>query len=104
VIFNFHSYPGLIHRLTNGRPGQHHIHMRGYKEKGNIDTPLELAIRNQTDRFRLAIDAIDGIPRFSVTGSGVREALLNEQIACKNYAYEFGIDRPDITNWKWPYE
>ena len=104
VIFNFHSYPGLIHRLTYRRPGQHHIHVRGYKEKGNIDTPLELAIRNQTDRFSLAIDAIDRMPRFQVSGSGVREALLNEQIACKNHAYEFGIDRPDITDWKWPYE
>ena len=102
VIFNFHSYPGLIHRLTYRRPGQHHIHVRGYKEKGNIDTPLELAIRNQTDRFSLAIDAIDRMPRFCVTGSGAREALLNEQIACKNHAYEFGIDQPDITDWKWP--
>jgi len=103
VIFNFHSYPGLIHRLTYRRPGQQHIHVRGYKEKGNIDTPLELAIRNQTDRFSLAIDAIDRMPRFRVKGSGVREALLNEQIGCKNHAYEFGIDRPDITDWKWPY-
>jgi xylulose-5-phosphate/fructose-6-phosphate phosphoketolase len=104
VIFNFHSYAGLIHRLTYRRSGQHHIHVRGYKEKGNIDTPLELAIRNQTDRFSLAIDAIDRMPRFRVTASGVREALLNEQIACKNHAYEFGIDQPEITNWKWPYE
>jgi xylulose-5-phosphate/fructose-6-phosphate phosphoketolase len=104
VIFNFHSYAGLIHRLTYPRPGQHHIHVRGYKEKGNIDTPLELAIRNQTDRFSLPIDAIDRMHRFSVTGSSVRENLLNEQIACKNHAYEFGIDREDITNWKWPYE
>jgi xylulose-5-phosphate/fructose-6-phosphate phosphoketolase len=102
VVFNFHSYPWLIHRLTYRRPGQHNIHVRGYKEKGNINTPLELAIRNQTDRFSLAVDAIDRIPRFSETGSGVREALLNEQIACKNHAYEFGVDPPDITDWKWP--
>jgi xylulose-5-phosphate/fructose-6-phosphate phosphoketolase len=104
VIFNFHGYPSLIHRLTYRRTNHHNIHVRGYKEKGNIDTPLELAIRNQTDRFSLAIDAIDRMPRFSVTGSGVREALLNEQIAASNHAYEFGIDREDITNWKWPYE
>jgi xylulose-5-phosphate/fructose-6-phosphate phosphoketolase len=103
VVFNFHSYPWLIHRLTYRRPGQHHIHVRGYKEKGNINTPLELAIRNQTDRFSLAIDAIDRMPRFRVTGSGVREALLNEQIACENHAYEFGVDRPDVTNWQWPF-
>ena len=84
VIFNFHGYPWLIHRLTYRRPGQHNIHVRGYKEQGNINTPLELAIRNQTDRFSLAIDAIDRMPRFRVTGSGVREALLNQQIACKS--------------------
>jgi xylulose-5-phosphate/fructose-6-phosphate phosphoketolase len=103
VVFNFHSYPWLIHRLTYRRPGQHHIHVRGYKEQGNINTPLELAIRNQTDRYSLAIDAIDRIPRFAETGSTVREALLNEQIACMNHAYEFGVDRQDVTDWKWPF-
>jgi len=103
VVFNFHGYPWLIHRLTYRRPGQHNIHVRGYKEHGNIDTPLELAIRNQTDRFSLAIDAIDRMPRFCVTGSGAREALLNQQIACRNHAYEFGIDPPEITNWQWPF-
>ena len=64
VVFNFHGYPWLIHRLTYRRPGQHNIHVRGYKEQGNINTPLELAIRNQTDRFSLAIDAIDRMPAF----------------------------------------
>ena len=103
VIFNFHSYPWLIHRLTYRRPAQHHIHVRGYKEKGNIDTPLELAIRNQTDRFSLAIDAIDRIPRFRDTGSGVRETLLNLQFACKNHAYEYGVDPQEITDWQWPF-
>jgi xylulose-5-phosphate/fructose-6-phosphate phosphoketolase len=103
VIFNFHSYPWLIHRLTYSRPGQHNIHVRGYKEKGNINTPLELAIQNQTDRFSLAIDAIDRMPRFQVTGASAREALLNEQIAAKSHAHEFGIDPKDITDWQWPF-
>ena len=103
VVFNFHGYPWLIHRLTYRRPGQHNIHVRGYKEHGNINTPLELAIRNQTDRFSLAIDAIDRMQRFRVTGSSAREALLNQQIACRNHAYEFGIDPPEITNWQWPF-
>jgi xylulose-5-phosphate/fructose-6-phosphate phosphoketolase len=103
VIFNFHSYPWLIHRLTYRRPSQANIHVRGYKEQGNINTPLELAIRNQTDRFSLAIDAIDRMPRFRVTGSSVRESLRNQQIACQNYAYEFGLDRPEVTDWKWPF-
>jgi xylulose-5-phosphate/fructose-6-phosphate phosphoketolase len=103
VVFNFHSYPWLIHRLTYRRPGQHHIHVRGFKEQGNIDTPLELAIRNQTDRFSLAIDAIDRMPRYRVTGSSVREALLDQQIACKSHAYEFGVDPAHITSWQWPF-
>ncbi|HBZ69889.1 MAG TPA: phosphoketolase, partial [Deltaproteobacteria bacterium] len=90
-------------RLTYRRPGQHHIHVRGYKEKGNINTPLELAIRNQTDRFSLAIDAIDRMARFRITGASVREKLLNQQIACENYAYEFGVDRPEVTSWQWPF-
>ena len=83
VVFNFHGYPWLIHRLTYRRPAQHNIHVRGYKEHGNINTPLELAIRNQTDRFSLAIDAIDRVVRFRATGSSAREALLNQQIACR---------------------
>jgi len=77
--------------------------VRGYKEQGNINTPLELAIRNQADRFSLAIDAIDRMPRFRVTGAGAREALRNRQIACEQYAYEFGIDRPEDADWKWPF-
>jgi len=103
VIFNFHSYPWLVHRLTYRRPGQHNIHVRGYKEQGNINTPLELAIRNQTDRFSLVMDAIDRVPGFRVTGSSVREAMLNQQIACKNHAWEFGVDDPEISNWQWSY-
>ena len=102
VVFNFHGYPWLIHRLTYSRPGQGNLHVRGYKEQGNINTPLELAIRNQTDRFSLAIDAIDRMARFRVTGASVREALVNEQIACMEHAYEFGLDRPEISDWKWP--
>ena len=103
VVFNFHGYPWLIHRLTYRRSGQHNIHVRGYKEQGNINTPLELAIRNQTDRFSLAIDAIDRMPRFGATGASVREALVNQQIACEKYAYEFGVDSPEINDWKWPF-
>lgn len=103
VIFNFHSYPFLIHRLTYKRPGSVNLHVRGYKEKGNIDTPLELAIRNQTDRYSLAIDAIDRIPTLHNKASGVREKLLDEQIRMKTIAYENGIDPIEIREWRWPY-
>lgn len=104
IIFNFHSYPWMIHRLTYKRLGSHNLHVRGYKEKGNIDTPLELAIRNQTDRYSLAIDAIDRMPHLNNRGSGVREKLLNDQIAAKNIAYENGIDPEFIRAWRWPYK
>lgn len=103
IIFNFHSYPWLIHRLTYKRPGSHHIHVRGYKEKGNIDTPLELAIRNQTDRYSLAMDAIDRLPHLQNKGSMAREKLYEAQIKARNWAYENGIDPEDVRTWKWPY-
>jgi xylulose-5-phosphate/fructose-6-phosphate phosphoketolase len=103
VIFNFHSYAFLIHRLTYKRPGSVNLHVRGYKEKGNIDTPLELAIRNQTDRYSLAMDAIDRIPSLRNKAAGVREKLLNEQLSMKASAYENGIDPVEIREWRWPY-
>ncbi|CAI6334994.1 unnamed protein product [Periconia digitata] len=102
-IFNFHSYPWLIHRLTYRRKGQHNLHVKGYREKGNIDTPLELAIRNGADRFSLAIDAIDQIPHLGNKGTSAREALLNQQIKARNYSYHEGVDLEEMTNWVWPY-
>jgi xylulose-5-phosphate/fructose-6-phosphate phosphoketolase len=103
VIFNFHGYPWLVHRLAYRRKGSANIHVRGYKERGNINTPMELAINNQTDRFSLAIDAIDRTPRLQKIGAHAKERFRNQQIACRNHAYAFGIDLPEITGWKWPY-
>ncbi|RYP93197.1 hypothetical protein DL770_000672 [Monosporascus sp. CRB-9-2] len=102
IIFNFHSYPWLVHRLTYKRPGSHNIHVRGYKEKGNIDTPLELAIRNQTDRFSLAMDAIDRMPHLHNRAASAREKLRSQQQAASNEAYENGSDPEYLTDWKWP--
>ncbi|KAF4774773.1 phosphoketolase [Colletotrichum scovillei] len=101
VIFNFHSYPWLVHRLTYKRPGNMNLHVRGYKEKGNIDTPLELAIRNQTDRFSLAMDAIDRMPQLHNRGAAARETLRNQQIAARIEAFETGMDPPFLKNWTW---
>lgn len=101
VIFNFHSYPWLVHRLTYKRPGSKNVHVRGYKEKGNIDTPLELAIRNQTDRFSLAMDAIDRMPQLKNSGSAARQQLLNAQISARNEAFENGIDPAFLNKWTW---
>ncbi|KAJ5936524.1 hypothetical protein N7466_002974 [Penicillium verhagenii] len=103
IVFNFHSYPWLIHRLTYKRPGQHNLHVRGYREKGNIDTPFELAMRNQTDRYSLAIDAIDLVKSLRNTAAGFRDKLLNEQVAAKAEAYNNGVDPGHIRNWTWPW-
>ncbi len=103
VIFNFHGYPWLIHRLTYRRTNHSNFHVRGYKEKGNINTPMDLAIQNQIDRFSIAIDVIDRVPRLAIAGAHAKEKLKDEQIDCTHYAYEHGIDRPDVVNWKWPY-
>jgi xylulose-5-phosphate/fructose-6-phosphate phosphoketolase len=102
VIFNFHGYPWLIHKLTYRRANHVNIHVRGYKEKGNINTPLELAIRNQIDRFNLAIDVIDRVPRLQDSGAHLKEWLKGQIIDSIDYAYAEGVDRPEIQQWKWP--
>jgi xylulose-5-phosphate/fructose-6-phosphate phosphoketolase len=103
VIFNFHSYASLVHKLTYRRRNHNNIHVRGYKEKGNINTPLELAILNQVDRFDQAIDVIDRVPKLQATAAHTKEWLKSQIIDSINYAHENGMDRPDITDWKWPF-
>jgi xylulose-5-phosphate/fructose-6-phosphate phosphoketolase len=102
VIFNFHGYPWLIHRLAYRRTNHHNIHVRGYKEKGNINTPMELAINNEIDRYSLAIDAIDRVPKLQTIGAHAKEKFRNLQIDCRNYAHAHGIDDPAVAGWKWP--
>ena len=103
VMFNFHGYPWLIHRLAYRRANHKNFHVRGYKEKGSINTPLELAIQNQIDRFSLVIDIIDRLPALHVAGAHVKGKMLNRQIECRNYAYENGVDLPEADGWTWPY-
>ncbi len=103
IIFNFHGYPWLIHKLAYRRTNHNNLHVRGYKEHGNINTPLELAIQNQIDRFDLAIDVIDRVPQLRVAGAHVKEWLKNQIIENTNHAHEHGIDKAEFTNWKWPY-
>jgi xylulose-5-phosphate/fructose-6-phosphate phosphoketolase len=103
IIFNFHGYPALIHRLTYRRTNHRNLHVRGYREKGNINTPLDLAIQNQIDRFSLAIDAIDRVPSLQRIGAHAKERFRNMQIECQAYAYEHGIDKPEVDQWTWPH-
>ncbi len=103
IIFNFHGYPWLIHKLAYRRKNHPNLHVRGYKEKGNINTPLELAINNQVDRFNLVMDVIDRVPKLGSAAAYVRERMRNAIIENVNYAYEHGIDKDEIVNWKWPF-
>lgn len=102
IIFNFHGYPSLIYKLTYRRTNHENMHVRGYNEKGNINTPLELAILNQVDRYNLSIDVIDRVPKLRVVGAHTKEWLKDQITDAIRYAHENGIDREDIRNWKWP--
>jgi len=102
IVFNFHGYPWLIHRLAYRRTNHRNLHVRGYKERGNINTPLELAMENEIDRFSLAIDVINRVPRLRVAGAHVKEMLRDRQIDCRRYAHEHGVDRPQERDWVWP--
>ncbi|MCC7040657.1 MAG: phosphoketolase family protein [Burkholderiales bacterium] len=103
VIFNFHGYPWLIHKLAYRFKNHENLHVRGYKEKGNINTPLELAILNQIDRFNLVIDVIDRVPGLAVRAAHLKEDMKNAIIDNVTYARTQGTDRPEIADWVWPY-
>ncbi len=102
VIFNFHGYPWLIHKLAYRFKNHDNMHVRGYKEKGNINTPLELAILNQVDRFDLVIDVIDRVPGLAERAAHLKEEMKNAIIDNLAYAHCEGTDRAEITNWVWP--
>jgi xylulose-5-phosphate/fructose-6-phosphate phosphoketolase len=103
IIFNFHGYPWLIHRLSYRFKGHDNLHVRGYKEKGNINTPLELAMLNETSRFNLVIDIIDRVPKLRGSATHLKEEMKNAIVENMAYAHEHGTDRKEITEWVWPY-
>jgi xylulose-5-phosphate/fructose-6-phosphate phosphoketolase len=101
VVFAFHGYPALIHKLAYRRANHENMHVRGYKEKGSINTPLGLTILNQVDRFSLAIDVIDRVPRLRDSGAHVKGWLQDQILEHLAYANEHGVDTPEIQDWKW---
>ena len=101
VIFAFHAYPWLIHRLTYRRTNHHNIHVRGYKEEGTITTPFDMTVLNQLDRFDLVLDVIDRLPQLDDKGAYLKEEMKNKLIEHKNYIYKNGMDMPEIRDWKW---
>ncbi|WP_346958317.1 phosphoketolase family protein [uncultured Arthrobacter sp.] len=101
VIFAYHGYPWLIHRLTYRRTNHGNIHVRGYKEEGTTTTPFDMCVLNQLDRFNLAIDVIDRVPRLKDVSAHVREELKNKLIEHRQYIRAHGEDMPEIRNWEW---
>ena len=103
VIFAYHGYPWLIHRLTYRRTNHDNFHVRGYKEEGTTTTPFDMTVLNDLDRFHLAGDVIDRVPRLRRIGAHFKQFLRNKLIEHRAYICEHGEDLPEIRNWKWPY-
>ncbi len=103
VIFAYHGYPTLIHRLTYRRTNHDNFHVRGYKEEGTTTTPFDMTVLNDLDRFHLAGDVADRVPRLQRVGAHFKQFLRNKLIEHKQYIREHGDDMPEIRDWKWPY-
>ena len=102
VIFAFHGYPWLIHRLTYRRHGHQNLHVRGYKEEGTTTTPFDMVMLNDLDRYHLVIDVIDRVPGLAARAGHLRQLMADKRIEARAYTREFGEDAPEITNWAWP--
>jgi xylulose-5-phosphate/fructose-6-phosphate phosphoketolase len=103
VIFAFHGYPWLIHRLTYRRHNHDSIHVRGYKEEGTITTPFDMTVLNDMDRFHLVMDAISRLPQIGARADHLRQQLHNRLVEHKQYIDKNGQDMPEIRNWTWPH-
>ena len=101
VIFAYHGYPWLIHRLTYRRTNHDNIHVRGYKEEGTITTPFDMTVLNDLDRFHLVMDTIDRVPQTGDKGIYLKQQLKDKLIEHKQYINKYGQDMPEIRDWKW---
>ena len=101
IVFAYHGYPWLIHRLTYRRTNHHNLHVRGYGEEGTTTTPFDMVVRNQLDRFHLAIDVIDRVPRLASIGAYAKQAFNKRLIAHRQHIERWGDDPPDIRDWRW---
>jgi xylulose-5-phosphate/fructose-6-phosphate phosphoketolase len=102
VVFAYHGYPWLIHRLTYRRAGHDNLHVRGYKEEGTTTTPFDMVMLNDLDRFHLVIDVIDRVPGLAERAGLLRQRMQDERIRARQHTREFGIDIPEVTDWRWP--
>jgi xylulose-5-phosphate/fructose-6-phosphate phosphoketolase len=101
IIFAYHGYPWLIHRLTYRRTNHKNLHVRGYKEEGTTSTPFDMVVLNDLDRFHLVADVIDRVPALGPGAAYVKQALRDKLIEHKEYIATHGEDMPEIRNWRW---
>jgi xylulose-5-phosphate/fructose-6-phosphate phosphoketolase len=102
VIFAYHGYPLLIHRLTYRRANHHNIHVRGYKEEGTTTTPFDMVMLNDLDRYHLVMDVIDRVPGLGERAAGLRQEMSDERLRARAYTREVGDDLPEVRDWTWP--
>jgi xylulose-5-phosphate/fructose-6-phosphate phosphoketolase len=103
IVFAYHGYPWLIHRLTYRRTNHNNLHVRGYKEEGTTTTPFDMAVLNDLDRFHLVADVIDRVPKLGYLAAYAKQTIREKLIEHKEYIRKSGEDMPEIRNWKWPY-
>jgi xylulose-5-phosphate/fructose-6-phosphate phosphoketolase len=103
VIFAFHGYPYLIHRLTYRRHGHHNLHVRGYKEEGTTTTPFDMVMLNDLDRFHLVMDVIDRVPGLGSRAAGLRQRMADARLRARAHTRSHGEDDPEISGWTWPH-
>jgi xylulose-5-phosphate/fructose-6-phosphate phosphoketolase len=101
IIFAFHGYPWLIHRLTYRRNNHSNLHVRGYKEEGTITTAFDMTVLNDLDRFHLTMDAIDRLPQTGDQGAALKQSLREKLVKHRQYITTHGEDMPEIRNWQW---
>ncbi|MBC8102153.1 MAG: phosphoketolase family protein [Cytophagales bacterium] len=103
ILFAFHGYPTLIHRLCYRRAGHKNLHVRGYKEEGTTTTPFDMTVINDMDRFHLVRDVIERVPHLRGSAAGVKQLMVKKRLEHDEYIHEHGEDLPEIRDWKWPY-
>ncbi len=103
IIFAYHGYPWLIHRLTYRRTNHANLHVRGYKEEGTVTTPFDIVMLNDLDRFHLVMDVIDRVPGLGSRAAGIRQLMADKRVEARAYTREHGEDSPEIKDWTWPY-
>jgi xylulose-5-phosphate/fructose-6-phosphate phosphoketolase len=103
VVFAYHGYPWLIHRLTYRRTNHDNLHVRGYKEEGTTTTPFDMVMLNDMDRYHLVMDVIDRVPSLGSRAAHVRQRMVDERLAHRAYTREVGDDAPDVRDWAWPF-